>query len=83
MVKEVLIMERNINLFIALLVSLLFIYLPTLLGSLNIEIFHLIPLVDWILRIVTELIFNIVQLIGVILFLKVVYLLIKEIWRLK
>lgn len=76
-------MERNINLFIALLVSLLFIYLPTLLGSLNIEIFHLIPLVDWILRIVTELIFNIVQLIGVILFLKVVYLLIKEIWRLK
>lgn len=76
-------MERNINLFIALLVSLLFIYLPTLLGSPNIEIFHLIPLVDWILRIVTELIFNIVQLIGVILFLKVVYLLIKEIWRLK
>jgi hypothetical protein len=79
----VFVLERKINLFIALLISLLFIYLPTRLGNPNIEIFQLIPFVDWILGIVTELIFDILQLIGVILFLKVAYLWIKEIWRFK
>jgi hypothetical protein len=79
----VLVLERKINLFIALLVSLLLIYLHTHLGNPNIDIFQLIPFVDWILKIVTELIFDILQLIGVILFLRVAYLWIKEIWRFK
>jgi hypothetical protein len=70
--------ERYVKLLIALLVSALFIFIPNFFNGIFNHYFSSLT-GQAIMWVITEL----VQLIGLIAFLKIVYLWIKEFWKLK